>query len=391
MRAGHGWGRGGGVVSVPGWAGQLADDGELAARVVRLAATPGVSPERVRAVIAALLEAGCEIDVEVVVEALEADACRRGKLAAPAVVERAGRALAAAGAVMLLAGRPGYPRRLADAWPELGAPLWLFVRSAGRCGLPEGPAVAVVGTRQPTLDGRRTAADLGQLLARHGVVVVSGLARGIDQTAHRAALDAGGLTVAVLGAGFGVDYPYRDGPLRERIAACGGLATELLPGVAPRPHHFPWRNRIVSGLADATVVVEGRSRSGALQTARLAAAQGRDVLAVPGSLNQPTSRGPLDLIRDGAQPLCRLEDVLEVAGLRLARGATGAVESDTQPPGGLSGSASAVLQVLGTAPAPPGELAAALDRPIGEILAAVAELTTRGLAVSTPRGLIITG
>jgi predicted Rossmann fold nucleotide-binding protein DprA/Smf involved in DNA uptake len=232
-------------MSAPGWAGALGVDPELAARVVRLAATAGMNPERVRAVIATLLEAALDADVVTVVEALEVDACRRKRLASPAATEQAGRALAAAGAMLVLVGRPGYPRRLAHAWPELGAPPWMFVRSAGH-GLPDGPAVAVVGTRQPTLDGQRTAADLARLLARHGVVVVSGLARGIDQTAHRAALDAGGLTIAVLGTGFGVDYPYRDGPLRERIAASGGLVTELLPGVGPRPHHFPCRKRTVS-------------------------------------------------------------------------------------------------------------------------------------------------
>ncbi|MGH8903302.1 MAG: DNA-processing protein DprA [Egibacteraceae bacterium] len=148
-----------------------------------------------------------------------------------------------------------------------------------------------------------------------------------------------------------------------------------------------WRNRIVSGLADATVVVEGRSRSGALQTARLAAAQGRDVLAVPGSLNQPTARGPLDLIRDGAQPLCRLEDVLEVAGLAYDRASD--AEADGVSLYGLSGPATAILGLLGPTPSPPSDLAAASGRPVGEVLAAVAELTTRGLAVSTPRGLVV--
>ena len=373
-------------MSAPGWAAELSSDAELAVRVVRLAATNGVNPERVRAVIAALLHDRSDIDVATVVEALEVDVRRRAGLASPALTEQAGRALAAAGAVLLLVGRPGYPCRLADAWPELGAPPWVFVRSTRPSGLPDVPAVAVVGTRQPTLDGRRTAADLARLLARHGMVVISGLARGIDQTAHRAALDAGGLTIAVLGTGFGVDYPYRDGSLRERIAASGGLVTELLPGVGPRAHHFPWRNRIVSGLADVTVVVEGRARSGALQTARLAAAQGRDVLAVPGSLNQPTARGPLELIRDGAQPLCRLEDILEVTGLAHERSAD--AESDSTSLHGLSGSAAPVLQLLGPTPAPPSELAAVLGRSIGEVLAAVAELTTRGFAVSTPRGLV---
>jgi DNA processing protein len=374
-------------MSAPGWAAELGDDAELVARVVRLAATAGVNPERVRAVVAALLEAAFDIDVTAVVEALEVDARGRGGLASPVLTERAGRALVAAGATVLLAGQSGYPRRLADAWPELGAPPWVFVRSANRCGLPDAPTVAVVGTRQPTLDGQRTAANLARLLAGHGVVVVSGFARGIDQTAHQAALDAGGLTVAVLGTGFGVDYPYRDGSLRERIVACGGLVTELLPGVGPRPYHFPWRNRMVSGLADATVVVEGGARSGALQTARLAAAQGRDVLAVPGSLNQPTARGPLELIRDGAQPLCRLEDVLEVAGLRLTCTAVDA-ELEGHSPDGLSGSAAALLGLLGPIPSPLGEFAAVLGRPIGEVLAAAAELTTRGFALSTARGLV---
>lgn len=373
-------------MSVPGWATELAPDAELVVRVVRLAASPGVNPERIRVVVAARLESGLDTDIVTVVDALEADARRRGKLASAEVTDRAGRALGAAGASLLLVGRPGYPRRLADAWPELGAPPWLFVRRVGNRGLPERPTVAVVGTRQSTLDGRRTAADLARLLARHGVVVVSGMAKGIDQAAHEGALEAGGVTVAVLGTGFGVDYPYRDGALRERVACSGGLVTELLPGMGPRPRHFPWRNRVVSGLADATVVVEGRARSGALQTARLAAAQGRDVLAVPGSLNQPTARGPLDLIRDGAQPLTRLEDVLEVAGLTIAQG------HDHEPAAGassgLSATASTVLGLLGPTPAPPGELATALDQPISEVFAATAELTTRGLAVSTPRGLI---
>jgi DNA processing protein len=143
----------------------------------------------------------------------------------------------------------------------------------------------------------------------------------------------------------------------------------------------------MSGLADATVVVEGRVRSGALQTARLAAAQGRDVLAVPGSLNQPTARGPLGLIRDGAQPLCRLEDILEVVGLACDMGAE--VKRAGQSAHGLSDPAAVVLGLLGPTPASPSELAAALGRPISEVLAVTAELTTRGLAVSTPRGLVI--
>ncbi|MGH8905461.1 MAG: DNA-processing protein DprA [Egibacteraceae bacterium] len=369
------------------WARALCEDTELAVRVVRLAASPDVTPELIRRAVAARLETAAAIDVQAIVEALEEALRRRARLADAAATERAGRALAAAQARLLLVGHPDYPPRLGNAWPELGAPPWIFLRHCLHHGLPDAPSVAVVGTRHPTLDGTQTAARLARLLARHGVVVVSGMARGIDQAAHRGALEGGGLTVGVLGAGFGVDYPYGDGPLRERVAASGGLVTELLPGVAPRPRHFPWRNRILSALADVTVVVEARERSGALQTARLAASQGRDVFAVPGSLSQPTARGPLDLIRDGAQPLCRLEDMLDVLGLTSLEGHA--------PPAGplptLTAPAAAVLRLLGATPAPPDDLAAALGRPIPEILAASAELAARGLALPTARGLVIAG
>jgi DNA processing protein len=379
-------GENGGWVRTPGWAQALCDDAELAVRVVRLAASPDVTPALIRRAVAARLEAAAAVDVHVVVGGLEEALRDRDRLASAAVTQHAGRALVDAEASLLLVGRSGYPRRLENAWPELGAPPWIFLRRCAGGALPDAPSVAVVGTRQPSLDGRQTAIRLARLLARHGVVVVSGMARGIDQAAHQGALEEGGCTVGVLGAGFGVDYPYGDGALRERVAASGGLVTELLPGVAPRPRHFPWRNRILSGLADVTVVVEARERSGALQTARLAASQGRDVLAVPGSLSQPTARGPLDLIRDGAQPLCRLEDVLEVLGLD---GAAASAPSATAAVPALTAAAAAVLRLLGPTPASPGDLAAALDRPIPEILAASAELTAHRLALSTPRGLVV--
>jgi DNA processing protein len=265
----------------------------------------------------------------------------------------------------------------------LGAPLWVFVLGTG--SLPGGPAAAIVGTRHPTLDGARTARELGALLARHGVTVVSGMARGIDQAGHAGALDAGGRTVAVLGTGFGVDYPRRDGPLRDAIAGAGGLVSELLPGTPPQKPNFLWRNRIISGLADVTVVVEGRAGSGALHTARMAAAQGRDVLAVPGPVRAPTSRAPLDLIRDGAQPLTRLEDVLEILGIEV-----GAEVAPTVPPRptGLSPVARQLLALVGAVPAAPGTLAAAVGQPLPTVLAAVAELTHAGVAASTPRGIV---
>jgi DNA processing protein len=232
----------------------------------------------------------------------------------------------------------------------------------------------------------RTARRLGVALAEAGVVVVSGLARGIDQAAHRGALDGRGTTVAVLGTGLGVDYPARTASLRSAIVASGALVTELLPGARARPWQFLARNRIISGLADATVVVEGRDGSGALQTARLAGGQGRDVWAVPGSINAPTSAAPLALLRDGAIPLTSIDDlvasVTTIASTRFAAPAT-AVE-----PAGLSPAARTVLDLICAEPASTDALADASTLPAHVVLAAVAELVDRGAGTITPHGVV---
>ena len=369
-----------------GWADELGAgaDPQIVARAVRLAASPWVTPDRIRRAVAGCLDEPI-VDAAAVLDAVEAQAAGDRQLATPAQTDAAAAALLAMGAVVRVVGEPGYPQRLADAWPELGAPLWIFVLATDGALPPPGPCAAIVGTRHPTLDGARTARELGALLARAGATVVSGMARGIDQAGHLGALDVGGRTVGVLGTGFGVDYPRRDGPLRDAIAASGGLVSELLPGTPPNKPSFLWRNRIISGLADVTVVVEGRSGSGALQTARMAAAQGRDVLAVPGPVRAPTSRAPLDLIRDGAQPLTRLADVLDVLGLSAAEGepATEAVPID-----GLSAVAQQLLPLLGAVPASVGTLAAAVRCPVPSAMAAVGELAGRGMASMTPRGVV---
>ena len=368
----------------PDWAARLADGGceDCVCRAVRLATTTAVTPDRIRQAVAECLHRSSVAAADVMT-VLERGA--RNRLADPAAVTTAAAALLEHGAVVRVAGHDTYPLRLADAWPELGAPLWIFT-TGNSPAVGRSPTVAVVGTRQPTLDGARTARELGRLLGRCGVTVVSGMARGIDQAAHLGALDVDGVTVGVLGTGFGVDYPRRDGPLRDAVARSGGLVTELLPGAMPTKRGFLWRNRIIAGLADVTVVVEGRARSGALHTARMAAAQGRDVMAVPGSLHEPASHAPLALIRDGAIAVTRLEDVPALMGL-AAPGAARPPSQLSLPPA-MSGTARQLLPLLGAVPAPPHSLAAALQRPVSAVLAGVGELAAHGLAVATPRGIV---
>jgi DNA processing protein len=172
-------------------------------------------------------------------------------------------------------------------------------------------AVAMVGTRLATVYGKEAARRLGTDLARSGVTVISGLARGIDATAHQAALEAGGRTIAVLGSGLDVIYPWEHQRLAGQIVEHGALISEYALGTQPDAGNFPPRNRIISGLSRGVVVIEAGERSGALITAAFAAEQGRDVFAVPGSIFQRSSHGTNRLIRDGAKPVLSSADILQ--------------------------------------------------------------------------------
>lgn len=218
---------------------------------------------------------------------------------------RGGRPETAGEDLELPLGDPGYPLPLAEI---PGAPESLHVR--GR--LPtDTAAVAVVGARECTRYGRRVAARLAADLARAGVVVVSGLARGIDATAHRATIGAGGCTVAVLPGGLDRPYPPRHAALAREIVRSGGaLVTERPAGSEVAPWSFPRRNRIIAGLARVVVVVEAAERSGARITAGLAIDQGREVLVVPGPVTSPVSRGCHALLSEGAHPCTDVADVL---------------------------------------------------------------------------------
>jgi DNA processing protein len=173
------------------------------------------------------------------------------------------------------------------------------------------PQLAVIGSRNPTAGGRENARDFAAELGRQGLTITSGMADGIDSEAHRAALDAGGLTVAVLGTGPDMVYPASGRRLAERIAAQGALVTEFPPGTAAKREHFPSRNRIISGLSLGVLVIEAGLRSGTLITARLAGDQGREIFALPGSIHNPMAKGCHRLIREGARLVESVSEILE--------------------------------------------------------------------------------
>ncbi len=196
-----------------------------------------------------------------------------------------------------------------------GPPRRLYLRGEGEPELLARPAVAVVGARACSAYGAQVARMLGRELAAAGVVVVSGMARGVDGEAHRGALETDGHTVAVLGCGIDRAYPAAHASLARAIAGRSLLISEYEPGVPPAPFRFPERNRIVAGLCAATIVVEARERSGALITADFALDEGREVLAVPGEITSTLSVGTNALLRLGATPLTSADDVLEVFGI----------------------------------------------------------------------------
>jgi len=175
--------------------------------------------------------------------------------------------------------------------------------------------VAVIGARYASDEGLAAAHEIAFDLARAGIVVISGLARGVDSAAHRGALDAGGRTIAVLGTGIDIVYPAENTELSARITESGLLVTEFPLGSAPEDWHFPRRNRIISGLSKAVVVVEAKEKSGSLITARLAADQGRDVMAVPGTFVGGRNRGANALLRDGAKLVESAVDILQELGM----------------------------------------------------------------------------
>jgi len=268
------------------------------------------------------------------------------------------------------AGFPGELRQIPDA------PTLLFAK--GRLDLLQGPCVAVVGSRDHSRYGAEVAAELSAGFAAAGITVVSGMARGLDAAAHQAALDAGGGggTVGVLGNGLGVIYPAANRVLYERVVAAGCLLTEFPPGERPNAGSFPRRNRLISGLARATVVLEARDGSGALITADCALSQGREVMAVPGPITSPLSRGTNRLIQMGAKPVLELRDVLEEYGISEV--------PEVSLPADLSDAERRALEALGDGAELVDDVTARLACAPAESLAVLTSLEIRGLVAQGP-------
>jgi DNA processing protein len=345
----------------------------------------------------ALLDVGAEADQRFSVDARVADGIVRAAADAPAILDR----IRAAGLALVSLADPGYPARLREI--EL-PPHVLFV-AGDPVALRAERAFAVVGTRRPTEAGRRLAARIGATLARHGATVMSGLAVGIDGEAHAAVLAEGGSTVAVLGGGHALLYPRVHARLADSIARLGGaVISEFAPDVNPTTGTFPRRNRLISGLSEATVVIEAGARSGALTTAAWALEQGRGCFLVPGSIDAPMSAGCLAFLREfpgEARIVTGLPQLIEDLGLMPTSGdagppgrpgssAEGRVRARSRP---RAPAAAAVLSALGAAErrvaagllnglATVDELVAATDLPVATVLATLSLLEDRGLVAS---------
>ena len=311
----------------------------------------------------ALAAFAAETDTHVVGEPRDRRFAAFRKRFDPAAYERV---LSAAGVRWLANTNADFPpllRAIHDPPPGL------FLRGATPVELLRKPSTAIVGARACSPYGAQVARQLGRELAAAGLVVISGMARGVDGEAHRGALEAGGLTVAVLGCGIDRNYPAANGQLAARICDRGLVVSEYAPGVEPAPWRFPARNRVIAGLAAATIVVEARERSGALITADLALEEGREVFAVPGEITSALSAGTNDLLRLGATPLTSSKEVLDLFELSPA--------DMPQPEVGTE--ASTVLASLRDGAAGADEVVRATRLGAAEVAAALIELELAGL------------
>lgn len=379
------------------------------AAYVALALTPGIGAVR----LAALLDY-CQTPLGALsapfeflrsIPGISAAAATAISATSPSDGERVLEAVELMGATAILPGDPHYPDLLQHI-PD--APTLLF--ALGDLALLGRPAVAIVGSRDHSDYGAEVCLEVATAAGRAGLVVISGMARGLDAIAHAAALDAPGTTIGILGNGLGVIYPAANRRLYERVAAEGLLLTEFPPGERPGVGSFPRRNRLISALAQVTVVVEAAEGSGTLITVGTALAQGKDVMAVPGLITSATSIGTNRLIRDGAEPLLVIDDLLRhypdlvpqpsstPSGGREAEAVSRPPQRPARAPAGpkaapppeaprpvpmppdLDGVLRQVAEALVAAPGGIEALIERLGQPAATVLGAVSALELRGLA-----------
>jgi DNA processing protein len=300
-------------------------------------------------------------------------------------------AWSAAGVRVALVGDVDYPTRLAEGWPQTDGPTLLAWRGTP---IPDVPTVAIVGARRATGYGTAVAAWLAEAAAAAGVRIVSGGAVGIDAAAHTAAVELPGGTTVVLGCGHGIAYPRvhaRPGGLFDRVVDhAGAVASELLPQEPPRAGQVRSRNRIVAGLADVVVVVEGGERSGALLTAGAAAERGRTVLAVPGDVRADGSVAPHRLLAEGAAPCTGPPDLFEALGSDASTASDGIGEAVRPGPSVLStlpDDVHALLAARWPRPVRIDDLARTTGRAIGPLLAAVTRARVAGEVADGAEGI----
>lgn len=373
---------------------------------LRLARVPGVGTQGQRALLAAFglpghIFAAGRGALAAVVGGAAADAV----LAAPAQadIERTLAWAGEAGNHILTLADAGYPRQLFDI---ADPPVLLYVK--GEPALLSRPGIALVGARSATAAGEANAEAFARALAEQGLVVVSGLALGIDAAAHRGALAAGSAgagTVAVIGTGIDRIYPARNAALAREIAAAGAVVSEFPLGTPPLQHNFPRRNRLIAGLAEGVLVVEAALGSGSLITARLATETGREVFAIPGSIHSPLSRGCHRLIRDGAKLVETAEDVVEElrgrlgwpapavapaasAGGRRRRGTEPAAPAEAPPQAALAlgDETTRVLDAIGHDPTDLDTIAARCGLTVDALYAILLPLELEGRLAKLPGG-----
>ncbi len=286
---------------------------------------------------------------------------------------------------LLTLDSPYYPPLLKDiSDPPLVLHVW------GELDSLTGVSLAIVGSRRATPYGIDVCERLSAELAHRGATIVSGLARGIDAVAHRAALDAGGRTIAVLGSGLDVIYPREHVHLAEKIAETASVVSELPLGSRPLPSHFPMRNRIVSGMAVGTIVIEAAERSGSLISARLAVEENREVFAVPGPITSPNSDGVHGLIQDGAKLVRRAEDVVEELRPNIREqlsSRTRVTQSPSKMVENLEGDERRLVEILSLKGAVDTDRLVALAQiPTDRVMAALVGLEIKGVVRSFPGG-----